>query len=263
MTTAFQSGAFQDDSFQIDAAAGAITGTITATQANNTASVTGAEKFSASITAAQANNTAAVTGAEKFSGSITATQATNTASLTGAEKFVGTVSATQASNTASLSGTVTGGSFSGSINAFQADNTGSLTGGVANPVSGTITAQQDDNTAVLRGSVPDDTIQMVHGWSPKRREKGSYWDKLLSAPVAKYVEALPEEVAEVIEAEATQKFESPKLSKAQAERDMRRAMDEIGFAYKQAYQQIYLELVAEMRQAQEDEQIAHIIAALI
>lgn len=265
MTTAFQSGSFQDDSFQIDAAGGPTTGSIAATQADNTASLTGAELFSASITAAQDNNTAAVTGAEIFSGSITATQDANTASLTGSESFSGAISATQADNTASLSGTVTGGTLSGSINAFQADNTAALSGDVANPVTGTITATQDDNAALVRGSVPDDTIQMVHGWEAKKkyREKGSYWDKLLSAPVAKYVEELPEEVAQVIEAEATQKIESPKLSKAQAERDMRRAMDEIGFAYKQAYQQIYLELVAEMRQAQEDEQIAQIVAMLL
>ena len=263
MTTAFQSGSFQDDSFQIDAAGGAITGTITATQANNTASVTGAELFSASITAAQANNTAAVTGAEIFSGSITATQDANTASVTGSEIFSGSIGTTQADNTASLSGTVTGGVLSGSINAFQADNTGSLTGLVGNPTSGTITAQQDDNAGFIQASVPDNKIEMVHGWSPKRREKGSYWDKLLSAPVARYVEELPEEVAQVIEAEATQKIESPKLSKAQAERDMRRSLDELGFAYKQAYQQIYLELVAEMQQAQEDEHIAHIVAMLL
>ena len=242
-------------------------GSITATQASNTASLTGGETFAGSIGATQANNTASVTGdvtGGPTTGTINATQDDNTAALSGtvvSNDRTGTINATQADNTASLTGAET---YPGAITAVQANNIAALSGDVTGGnVDGAITATQDDNAAVVRGTVPDDTIQMVHGWSPKRREKGSYWDKLLSAPVAKYVEELPEEVAEVIEAEATQKIESPTLSKAQAERDMRRAMDEIGFAYKQAYQQIYLELVAEMRQAQEDEQIAQIVAMLL
>ena len=270
MTTAFQSGSFQDDSFQIDAAVGPTTGSIAATQANNVASVTGAETFSASITAAQASNTAAVTGAEVFSGSITAIQDANAASLSGSETFQGSIGANQADNTASLTGTVTGGVLSGFINAFQEGDSGSVTGTVSNPVSGSITAQQDDNTGVLRASVPDNTIEMVHGYNPKRHGKDSYWHRLLSPPLEQKLEEIDPEIAQAIEAKAVEKVEGnnpsaevKKFTKAQAEREMRLALDGLGYAYKQAYQEIYLQVVAEMRQAQEDEQIAHIIAALI
>ena len=91
-----------------------------------------------------------------------------------------------------------------------------------------------------------------------RRDKTSYWYRLLSPPVQHKLEALEPEVVEVIEALAVE--ETP-TQDPQAE--MQRALDNLGFAYKQAYKEIYLELVAEMRQAQEDEQVAQIMALLL
>ena len=114
-----------------------VSGSITATQDANTASLSGTvavSGVSGSITATQANNTASLTGAETFSGSITATQAGNAASIAGAETFAGQITALQGANTASLSGSVSGGAISGAITATQDSQTAQLQG------SGGITA---------------------------------------------------------------------------------------------------------------------------
>ena len=129
-------------------------------------------------------------------------------------------------------------------------------------LSATLTGFGDVN-ATLAESGESNEIQPIGGYNPRKHGKDSYWARLLSSPVARHIESLPDEVAQVIETEAVQKFEQPKLSKAQAERDMRASLDSLGFAYRAAYKEIYLELVAEMHQQQEDEQIAAIVAALL
>lgn len=101
MTTAFQSGSFQDDSFQIDAAAGG--GSFAATE-------TGSDTFSASgKVIVQGSLSVSETGSDSFSGS-------------GKVIVKGTLSASESgSDTFAADGTVTGagGAVSGSMSATE------------------------------------------------------------------------------------------------------------------------------------------------
>ena len=88
---------------------------------------------------------------------------------------------------------------------------------------------------------------------PKRRhgklEKGSYWERLLSPPLQDRLEAIEPEAAEVIEAVAQVAVVDPVAQQA----EMRRALERAGIAYREAYVEIYTELLAEMRRQQDDE----------
>jgi hypothetical protein len=104
-------------------------------------------------------------------------------------------------------------------------------------------------------------IELLGGAPSKlRHDKSSYWHRLLSPPTQYKLEALEPEIAQAIEVQAVAAIERPKID-PQAE--MQRAMENMGIAYKQAYLEIYSELIAEMRQAQEDEQIATIMALML
>ena len=78
---------------------------------------------------------------------------------------------------------------------------------------------------------------------------------------------IDQEVAEVIESKAIEvlsQVDSVTVAEKRAQvAEMRQTLEDMGFAYKQAYKQIYLELIAEMRQHEEDEQIVAIMAALL
>jgi precorrin-6B methylase 2 len=97
--------------------------------------------------------------------------------------------------------------------------------------------------------IPPDEIPLGGGVKLSRTYQYKYQAELknLSPKVA---EAITEQAVAVVSQEASQ---------AQA----RKALQRMGFAYKQAYQEIFEQLVAEMRQAQEDEQIALIVASLL
>ena len=85
---------------------------------------------------------------------------------------------------------------------------------------------------------------------PKRRpEKGSYWERLLSPPLQDRLKAIEPEAAEVIEAVAQVSV----VDSAAQEAEMRRALEQAGIAYREAYVEIYTELLAEMRRQQDDE----------
>jgi hypothetical protein len=117
--------------------------------------------------------------------------------------------------------------------------------------------------AVLSWSGESKPIELLGGGPGKLKDdKTSYWHRLLSAPVVHKLEELEPEVADVIEQKAAAVVEK-RYTQKEAQIEMRQAMDQMGFAYTQAYKRIYLELVSEMKQAQEDETIAHIVAALI
>ena len=109
---------------------------------------------------------------------------------------------------------------------------------------------------------PKNAIEYYGGAPGKLKDKSSYWHRLLSPPIQDKLDKLEPEVAEVIEAKAAAVVEKQYTQK-EAQIEMRQAMDQLGFAYTQAYKRIYLELVSEMKQAQEDDQIAHIVAMLI
>jgi hypothetical protein len=87
---------------------------------------------------------------------------------------------------------------------------------------------------------------------PKRKgrpEKGSYWERLLSPPLQHRLKAIKPEAAEVIEAVAQAAVIDPAAQQA----EMRRALEQAGIAYREAYVEIYIELLAEMRRQQDDE----------
>ena len=108
---------------------------------------------------------------------------------------------------------------------------------------------------------PAPSVELLGGGPGElRKDKSSYWHRLLSPPIQDRLSAIEPEVAEVIEVQAVAALEQPKVD---TQAQMRLALDNLGFAYKQAYQEIYAELVAEMRQAQEDEQVAAIVAAML
>lgn len=79
-------------------------------------------------------------------------------------------------------------------------------------------------------------------------DKDSYLYRLLSPAVR---EKLEPEAAEVIEAKAVEVVEQKAKPSPKA---VRVALADEGIAYKQAYKEIYLELVGEIRRAREDEE---------
>jgi hypothetical protein len=241
MTTAFQSNAFQNNSFQIDAAGGN-SQSLAITLDGIAASVTQTLKHSQSVAATLGGITVAVSQTAKHSQSLAATLDSVTVAISQTDKRVQSLVATLDSVSVSI------------------------TQGFASPFKTQSLAVTLDDIAVSIsqiGPAPKDAIQMVHGWAPKRHEKGSYWHKLLSPPLEQKLEEMEPEIAEAIEAKAIKNVDTAKITKAQAERDMRVALDQLGYAYKKAYQEIYLQVVSEMKQAQEDEHIAHIVAMLL
>jgi len=101
-------------------------------------------------------------------------------------------------------------------------------------------------------------VELLGGGGPVRRtlDKSSYLYRLLSPPSISKVEELPEEVMEAIE-------EVAQVTQEQSADNKRDVLEELGIAYRQAYKEIYLSLLAEMKQAREDEQVAACVAALI
>lgn len=121
--------------------------------------------------------------------------------------------------------------------------------------------------AELRGAASGG-IQLLGGGPggpSKYREKGSAWERLLSPPMRERVEALEPEVAEVlVEAVVAQ---APRADEARddAREEMQRALAQAGLAWRDAYVEIYTELLAERRQQQDEEDaaIALVVAALV
>lgn len=85
-------------------------------------------------------------------------------------------------------------------------------------------------------------------------DKDSYLYRLLSPEVRAQIEP---EVAEVIEAKAVEVVEQKAKPSPKA---VRVALADEGLAYRQAYKEIYLELIGEIRKAQEDEEEEEAIA---
>ena len=74
------------------------------------------------------------------------------------------------------------------------------------------------------------------------------------------IEAEEPEVAQAIES-IEEQIES--VASVDAYALMRQSLETLGFAYKAAYREIYLELLAELKQQQEDEQMAMIVALML
>lgn len=171
MTTAFQSGAFQDNAFQIDAATG-ISGVIAWTEDNDTAALTGTLIVQGAISWTEANDTAVLTGTVIVQGALSWTEADDTYVITGtvASTISGTIAWTEADDTASLSGTLV---VQGSISWTEADDTYVLTGTVSGGViSGTVSWTEDDDRWLLVG-VSSGALDTHDGW--KKPKKPREW----------------------------------------------------------------------------------------
>jgi len=98
MSGVFQPNVFQHSVFQVNA----FTGTITGTQASQSASLTAREDFRGVVTGTQASPSASLTAREDFRASVGATQATQTAAGTALERFIATLAASQAAQSGSV-----------------------------------------------------------------------------------------------------------------------------------------------------------------
>lgn len=138
---------------------------------------------------------------------------------------------------------------------------------VSHGQTGAFTLDDIEVSIIQPGSEPADSVELLGGGpgSPKKRktiEKGSYLERLLSPPILDRINEIDQDAALVIEEQAAEVVKlSPIVDNSEAQ--MRKAIESAGIAYKQAYQEIYLELVAEMRQAQDDEAIATVLASLL
>jgi hypothetical protein len=107
----------------------------------------------------------------------------------------------------------------------------------------------------LNGQTETELLGGAPGGSRKKKrvvrtelDKDSYLYRLLSPEVR---EKVTPEVAEVIEAKAVEAVEQKAKPSSQA---VRAAFADEGIAYRQAYKEIYLELIGEIQRAQADEE---------
>ena len=131
-------------------AAGAA-GTLSATQAANTASAAGVVTIAASATPSQAANTLTGVGGVPLTGTASPSQAANTISAAGAIALTGSASLTQAAGTLSASGTVGTATTTGTLSSTQAAQTLSGTGSVA--IASTAGVTQAANTISAAGGL--------------------------------------------------------------------------------------------------------------
>lgn len=149
MTTAFQIGAFQFDAFQEDA----ITGTISATDALDTASITGGVLAEGSISATDQLDTANFVAEVAVSGVIDTEDLPDFAVISGANRVDGYMLDTDELDTASITGSIT---VAGSISTTDQADTADIT---SEPlVDGSISATDALDTADISGQVVYPTI---------------------------------------------------------------------------------------------------------
>ncbi len=109
-----------------------------------------------------------------------------------------------------------------------------------------------------------DVVLLGGGPGRKRKqiEKGSYLERLLSAPLVDRLERIKPEAAEVIEEIATEAVEQAKPV-TQAAHVLRAELKNEGIAYREAYREVLAQVVAEMRRAQEEEEELAIALAIL
>ena len=133
-------------------ASGDITGTVSATAAPATGSVSGGVEVSGTISGAASPTTASVAGGVAVVGEISGTAAQVTGSVAGAVIVSGSVSATSAPATGAVAGMVL---ISGALNAAVAQAVSAVAGAVA--IVGSIVADAAPTTALVNGLVESDT----------------------------------------------------------------------------------------------------------
>jgi hypothetical protein len=199
-------------------------------------------------------------GARPAAGSIigvlAVTDGTDVYSLTGVVNsgaVTSTLAVINGADTLLLAGTV---ALAGTLSVTDGTDVFSLAGVVdSGVITGTLAYTDGADTFSVSGSTPGATVELLGGGpgGPKRKgrpEKGSYWERLLSPPLQDRLEAIEPEAAEVIEAVAQV---AVAVDRAAQEAEMRRALQQAGIAYREAYVEIYTELLAEMRRQQDDE----------
>jgi hypothetical protein len=124
----------------------------------------------------------------------------------------------------------------------------------------------DSGAEVFRPAVEGGLRLVLLGGGPgskrKQIEKGSYLERLLSAPLVDRLERIKPEAAEVIEEIAVEAVEQEKPV-TQAAQVLRTELKNEGIAYREAYREVLAQVVAEMRQAQEEEEELAIALAIL
>ena len=138
--------------FTPDAVSGNITGTISATNENDTAAITGTLTTSGTITAANEDDTTVISGVTGIvSGTISATNENDTAAITGTLTTSGTITAANEDDATAITGAITV-PVTGTISTTNDADTAAITG-IAGAVSGSITVTNDSDTGAIAGTI--------------------------------------------------------------------------------------------------------------
>jgi hypothetical protein len=147
-TTRPQAGNWDVGCHQLVAAAGGVTGTLTATQAAQTLAATGGVTVRGTLGVTQAANTLAAAGGAVARGTLGVTQAAQTLAAAGGAVARGTLGATQAAQTLAATGTVVSG-IAGTLTTTQTAQTLVAAGGVT--ARGTLAVTQAAQTLTAAG----------------------------------------------------------------------------------------------------------------
>ena len=183
-----------------------ITGTIYATDSNDSATLTGQVAITGSISATDGTDTCTINAQELVSGYILATDGQDTATLTGAVAVSGTISATDGTDTATFTAQAL---VSGSISATDGTDTANITAlalitATIYAVDGTDTADFEaqaletasiytidgTDTALFIGTVTpgQNTMDMHDGFTKREIERARALDKKRRAAENKLIE---------------------------------------------------------------------------
>lgn len=148
-------------SFSGSASAPSVTGTLSATDAQDTAAFTGALIFSGSLSATESPDSAAFAGtayAPGVSGTLAATDGADSAAFTGVLSFIGSLAAAEAQDSAAVAGAF---GPSGSLAATDQKDSATFAGGYANGALGSISAADQADIAAFAGAVDSSGLAIV------------------------------------------------------------------------------------------------------
>lgn len=148
-------------SFSGSASAPSVTGTLSATDAQDTASFTGTLIFSGLLSATESPDSAAFAGtayAPGVSGTLAATDGADSAVFTGALSFVGSLAAVEAQDLAAAAGTF---GPSGTLAATDQKDSATFSGGYTGGVAGLLVAAEQPDSALFAGAVDNGGLAIV------------------------------------------------------------------------------------------------------
>lgn len=145
--------------FKEAAGGGSVSGTISWTEANDTAALTGSATVSGAPSWTEANDTTTITGSLTVSSSASWTEASDTASIAGAATVSGAIAWTEANDSAAITGALTA---SGSVSWTEANDAAALTGTVGDTVAASLAWTEADDTASLTGAL---TVSGSAAWT--------------------------------------------------------------------------------------------------